>query len=479
MDAPLRVLRPGDARRIHEAALRVLEETGMLVDHETALELLDGAGARVDARTRLVRFPPDLVEAKLALVPRALTYHGLDPAMDVTLTLDGDIYGRVPGGAPGYVDLETGQTRRARIADWAEFARLFDALPNVHVIATLHCGDVPEATADLHSLRTLLLNQRKCVVHNAFSLTNHRAMVDMLLAVAGSREALEARPFLHHMLSPISPLYLNEDDTAQLLLACEYGIPTDVPVMPIAGITSPITLAGCLVQAVAEFLGTMTLAQVARPGHRMPFFVDPVAGDMRTGNALFGAPEVGLLVAAISQIGTEVYGLPSQAIGLDSDGFSFGDTMFQKAQNLAFQAMAGGKLIIGAGNVEATMALSPTQLVVDDELMAIARRWVRGITVSDETLAVDALARVGPRGDFMSDDLTIAYLRSGELIDPELFERGSRETWESKGGRTLEERARDKARAIIASHQVDPLPDEVVREIDTIVARADGALART
>jgi len=199
---------------------------------------------------------------------------------------------------------------------------------------------------------------------------------------------------------------------------------------------------------------------------------------MRTGNALFGAPEGGLLAAAISQIGTELYGIPPQAIGLDSDGFSFGDSMFQKAQNLAFQAMAGGKLIIGAGCVEATMALSPIQLVVDDELMAIARRWVRGIVVDDETLAVDAIDRVGPRGDFLADDLTIAYLRSGELLDTELFERGSREAWEAKGGRTLEQRAADTARRILAEHEVPPLPAEVERELDAIVARADRVLAR-
>lgn len=477
MTAPLRVLGPDGPRRIHEAALRVLAETGMFVDHAEALAILDGAGAHVDAATRIVRFPADVVERHLALLPRAFTYHGRAPEHDVTLTVDGDVYSRVPGGAPGYIDLASGEFRRARLSDWREFATLADALPNIHAIATMHCGDVPEAIADIHSLNVLFRNFRKGIVHNAFSVANHRLMVEMALAVSGSREALATRPPYHHMLSPISPLFLNEDDVSQLLLACLYGIPTDMPIMPIAAFTGPITLAGLLVQSLAEYLGTMVLAQAARPGHAMPFFVDPVIGDLRTGNARFGAPEVGLLVAAISQVGREVYGLAPQAIGLAADGFSLGDIMFQKAQNMAFQVMAGGRLLIGPGCVGATMALDPAVLVIDDELVAVARRWDRGIPTDDASLAVDAIARVGPRGDFMADDLTIDHLRDGTILDPGLFESGMREQWVAHGSTDIRDRAVVKAQRILASHEVPPLPHDVLRELDAIIERANRSVA--
>ena len=423
--------------------------------------------------TRVVTFPRDLVEGSVARIPRSLTYHGREAAFDMTLTVDGDLYSRVPGGAPGYIDLATGTHRRAMIADWREFAILTDALPNIHAIATLHCGDVPERVADLHSFRTLLLNQRKPIVHNAFSVANHRAMVEMAVAVRGSGEALAARPIYHHMLSPISPLYLGEDDVAQLLLACEAGVPTDIPIMPIAGFTGPITLAGLVVQSLAEYLGTAVLAQSVRPGHAMPFFIDPVIGDLRTGNARFGAPEVGLLVAAISQVGREVLGIAPQAIGLDVDGFSLGDVMFQKAQNLAFETMAGGRLLIGAGCVGATMALDPAVLVIDNELVGVARRWARGIPVDEETLAIDAIGRAGPRGDFMADDTTIEHLRDGTILEIGLFEAGTRERWQAAGSADIRARAAATADAILASHEVPPLPDEVVRELDRIVAAAE------
>ncbi len=471
----LRLLSSEDLQRVHETSLRILDEIGMVVDHAEALDVLEGAGARVDRETRIVQFPPDLVERSLALVPRATTFHGRTPAHDVTVTVDGDLYGRVPGGATGYIDLDTGEHRRARIADWREFATLIDALPNINVVSTLHCGDVPQATADLHSLRALLESQRQCIIHNAFTAANQQYLIEMAIAVRGSREALAERPLLHHQASPISPLFLNEDDTSQLLLAIEYGIPLDLPIMPIAGVSAPLTLAGTLAQANAEYLGTMTLIEARRPGHQVAYFMDPVVVDMRSGNALMGAPEVALLVAGISQLGSELYGLPVQAIGMMSDGYTLAQAMHHKIQGTMFEVLSGGRLVVGAGVVETTMAISPLQLVIDDELLVSARQWVRGIPVTEETLGFDALARVGPKGTFLDDDHTIAHLRTGDLVSLPLAEREGRGVWETTGRATMESRARDRAHGILDTHVVEPLPDDVRRELAEIITRAEAA----
>jgi trimethylamine--corrinoid protein Co-methyltransferase len=377
----------------------------------------------------------------------------------------------------GYSDLESGAHRRASLADWSEFARLLDALPNIHAITTLHVGDVPSGTADLHSFRVALTDQRKCVISNAFTASNMHAIVEMLWAVAGSPDAFRARPFAHHMLSPISPLYIPPDDAEQLLICCRNGIPTDIPIMPIGGATAPITLAGTLAQSMAEYFGMVVLAQTASPGHAMPFFVDPVVADMRSGAAIFAAPEVALLVAAICQLGSEFYGLPPQAIGLDSDGFDRAQTVAQKMQMTIFEVLAGGRFLIGAGTSEATMSVDPVQLVLDDEIVAYARRWDEGLRVDEGRLAVAALAAVGPRGEFLSADHTLEYFRSGELISPELFVRGGRDAWQASGSQSIEDRARAKAKRLLTSHEVPPLADEIVRELDAIILRAEGASA--
>ena len=478
MKAPLRILSDEQLEAIHNASLTVLEETGMRVDHERAREVLQAAGAYVDHDNRMVKFPRPLVEEKLKLVPRKVSYHGRTPDFDFTVETGGEIYSRVAGGAINYIDLKTGKSLRACLADWVEFACLVDALPNIHCVATLHCGDVPEATADIHSMRVMLEHQRKCIIHSAFTVEVQQYLLELALAVRGSKQALAERPLYHHMLCPVSPLFLDKDSTSQLLLACDYGIPTDIPIMPVSGSTAPITLAGTLVQANAEFLGTMTLAQTYKPGHVMPYFTDPVVADMRTTAPLFGAPEVGLLVAAIAQLGSELYGLAPQGIGLDSDGYVVEQSLFQKAQNAVFQCMAGGKLIIGAGAVEACMALSPMQLVIDDEIMAIARRWVRGIDVSENSLAVDVIRNVGPRGQFLSEEHTLSNLRTGELVTTDIFERDGRALWEEKGSRNLEQKAREKGLALLAKHKVPPLPVEAQRELAAIVKSADRDLPK-
>jgi len=463
----LRILSAEELTRVHEASLQLLERVGMRIDHEGARAILHGAGARVDGATGVVRFPPALVEEKLALVPRTLEYHGRSAEYDIRLEPDGPIYSRVAGGATGYNDLASGKWRSARIADMREFAIVGDALPTIHVTSVLTAEDVPAETSELHAVKTLLQHQRRCIATNALTLENLRAMIEMLVAVRGSREEVVRRPPIHLLLCMGSPLHILEDVAAQLLLACEYGIPTDNPVMPVAGATSPITLAGTLAQVNAEFLGSMTLAQSARAGHPMPYFVDPAVGDMRTGGALLGSPENGLLIAAIMQLGSELYGFPPQGTGLVSDGFDYCQNLFQKAQNTLFQVMAGGKLIIGAGNIETVMTFDPVVLTLDDELVRVARRWAAGLSIDDDALALEPIERVGYGGQFLDDDHTVEHLR--ELFDSALFARGSRDAWTTAGARDLVTVAREKTRSILEKHEVEPLPEDVVRELDRIV----------
>jgi trimethylamine--corrinoid protein Co-methyltransferase len=299
----------------------------------------------------------------------------------------------------------------------------------------------------------------------------------MMVVVRGTEMALRERPWLHTIISPISPLYLDEDDTAQLLLAGKYGLPTTMPIMPAVGTTGPVTLAGTLALANAEWLGTVTLAQCANPGHTIPYFLDPVVADMRTGATLMGAPEVSLMICALAQLGHEFYGIAPEGIGLDSDSLISGQTLFQKGTNLVHQVMAGGKLVVGAGLLEGCLTASPAQLVLDDELMHHARRYYRGIEVDGEHLAADVVDRVGPRGTFLMDKHTTRHMRAGSLLRPTIISRERREEWISDGSPSLEERAARKAMAILSEHSIEPLPEDVLLELESLVQHADARLA--
>lgn len=475
---PLRLFSREELERIYDAALRILDEIGMQLDHPKALDILEGQGARIDRTKNRAYLPPELVASKAKLIPKKFTYHGRTPEFDYTASLDAPMGSRLNGGCIGYLDLETGMYRRGVIADWRQINQLADALTNIRGVGNFHCGDVPLNTSDVHSVRALLESGRKCAMHGASTAQTFRYQVELLLAARGSREALAERSQIHHNITVTNPLFLTYDHLEQLFIAVEYGIPIDIPVMSIAGLTSPITVAGTLAQNLAEELGTIALIQSIKPGFPVAFFMDPVVGNMRTADIMCGAPEVALLIAGICQIGTELFGVPAETIGFDTDGHGSAQTMFQKAQNLIFQAMAGGKMVVGCGCIESILTICPVQLVMDDELIAIANRLTRKVVVDEDSLAVEAIKRVGPRGSYIIDDHTISGLYAGEIVNLELSERDSRrQAWEDSGRQTMETRARERARAIVRDHVVPPLSDEVLREFDAIITSADKTLA--
>ncbi|UCB44935.1 MAG: trimethylamine methyltransferase family protein [Spirochaetota bacterium] len=472
----LRLLSGDDLKKIHEASLSILENTGMLIDHQEARNMLQEAGANVDHEKKIVKFPPELVEETLKNMDRTILHAGRDPEYDAVLKIGEDFCTRTAGGATSYIDLKTGDYRRAKISDLEEFATLVDALPNVNAVGTLHCGDIPEQTADIHCLQTLLEKQRKNIVHNAFTVKNLEYMIEMMLAVRGTKEKLKERPLVHTIIAVLSPLYMPEDDIDQLILAGKYGIPTGVVIMPSVGSASPITLAGTLAQGNAELLGSITLAQVANPGHPIPYFFEPTVTEMKSGDSLMGTPESAMLCAAIAQLGIEFYGFPPNGIGLMSDGAICEQTLFQKACNGVMQCLGGGSLLIAAGAIDSVLAISPIQLVIDDEIIGMLHRISRGIEVNDDTLALDIIDKVGPRGSFLAQAHTVLHLREGDLFNPHIFDWNKRDKWITRGAKGLEQRAREKAMDILKNHKVDPLPDNVLKELRAIVKKANDTL---
>ena len=137
-------------------------------------------------------------------------------------------------------------------------------------------------------------------------------------------------------------------------------------------------------------------------------------------------------------------------------------------------ALAGASLIYGAGMLESGMTCDLGQMVMDNEAIAFIRQFVRGVSVTDETLAVDLIDAVGPAGNFISSAHTRRHMR--EASQPRLFSRDVRDAWEMAGGTDLAQRARDQARQIVAEHVVEPLSDDVLAVIKDVVRQADRAV---
>ena len=472
-----RFLSDVDMRRIHDSSLAILEKTGMLIDHDQAKDILHEAGAKVDHKNNRVRFPPELVEKNLEKIPRKIIFAGRNPEFDMILEPGGKIYSRPVTGETHYVDLKTGEYRRAVISDMKEFANLADALPNIDCCSAIYAGDVPAQTSDVHAVKVLLEEQRKPFVFQTFGVDNLKYLIELMLAVRGSKEEFRKRPPARGTLAIISPLFFSKDNVDMLFLACEYGLPMGIATMANAGATAPITLAGTLAQANAEALGTYVLTQIAFPGQPISYYLIPMVTDMKTGIGMLGSPENALLHAAISQMGREYYKLPIETMGLESEGAICEQTLFQKVTNALMQSLSGGNILMGAGITDSCIAASPIQLTIDNEIMGIVRRILRGIEINDSTLALDVIDRVGPQGNFLSDMHTIEYLRTEEHFLPTIFDRDPRAIWETKGMKGLEEKAREKTYSILEQHEVEPLPEDIQKELNLILKRADEDLS--
>ncbi len=472
----LSLLSKEDLQKIHHASLVILQNTGMLIDHYAARKMLEEAGAGVDHDKRIVKFPPELVEKCLKTIPRRIIYAGRIRENDMILQAGGGIYSRTASSLTSCLDLETRRYRRGTVNDLNQWAVLVDALPNINCCGTNHVEDVPAQTSDIHATRILLSNQRKHFFAASFSAKNLKYMIEMAVTVRGSKEAFKKRPLFHSVIGIISPLYIPEDDVNMIFVASESGVPMIMCSEPSVGATGPITLAGTIAQANAEFLGASTLAQTIHPGLRIPYYLLPTVFDMSTGVAMLGSPENALMQAALGQLGSEFYRLPVEVNAFCADGVISEQIVFQKASSALMACLSGVNLLCHAGTIDTALAASPVHLVIDDEIMATMHRMRRGIEVNDDTLGLDATVRIGPRGNFLMDPHTLKYLRSEEHFRPSIFDRNSSQAWYAKGAKGLEQKAREKELDILAKHEVEPLPGDVLKELSIIARKADQEL---
>ncbi len=426
---------------IHAAALRILDEIGVRVELEEALRLFAGDGARVDGTT--VRIPPALVERALARAPHRILMAGRDARNDLDLR-EGRVFLGTGGAALTVLDLATGRARPGELMDVALIGRLVDALPNVHFyLRPCVPQDTPREVMDVNQFYACLSGTGKHVMGAAQSPANAREIIDMAAVIAGGRTELARRPFISFVTSwMISPLHFATETTRVLLEVVGSGIPVALSAAPMAGSTSPVTLAGTLAQVHAEQLSGIVLAQLARPGAPVLYGAIPSMVDFKTMGFVGGGIEFGLMNAAAAQMARHV-GIPNyNSAALTDSKLPDIQAGYEKAFSLCLCALAGSSYIHhAAGMLESMKAVAYEQYVIDDEIIGMALRLLRGIRVDEETIGLEAIRDVGPAGNFLASEHTVRFMREEYFTQP-LEERQTRDAWEHAGSRDTRERAR-------------------------------------
>jgi trimethylamine--corrinoid protein Co-methyltransferase len=467
------VLQQADVERIHELSLKVLEETGVILHYPPARKLLRDHGASLDEARQLVRIPRHLVEEALRGAPRQVNvYSQADPNQDRHLVLDGNRYGRTTTGLNWILDYGATKRRPVTETDVINWTRVIHASPNIHFAGSLYDQEEAAKSEEVRCLARMLRYTDKPFMFSAFSGEGMRWLWRLTEVV----QADDRQPRLMVLSSVNSPLIYGWGQCESAMVSAEMGIPVCFNSSAVAGVTAPITLAGGVAQINAEMLAALTIIQLHRPGARVVYAAHPMAMDMRNGMASISMVEVGLMSAACVDVG-RYYGLPTSSNGVCTDACT-PDPMatLEKWANGYLPLMAGANVNGGAGSLACVGTVSLEQLVIDDDLYGHFFRHVRGIEVNDVTLAGDVIARVGPGSAYIMEEHTLAHFRDEYYYSP-LANRMNAPTWEAAGAKDAVERAADLVRDILARPQEPFLSDDESREVKTLLAKAEAALA--
>jgi len=470
----LRILTSDELYEIHLATLEILERIGVKVPGQKALRMLGEAGAHIDIRKKIARIPEYLIEEGIKKAPSGFSLFGRDPKYKLRFE-DRRVYFSMGGQSVNVLDLETGKRRASTLKDCEDFCKLADALENIHHASSsvVRPRDVPDSVAHVYQLFAGFRNTTKTVDGEIYGQAIAMDGIRMASVVAGGEEELKKRPLLLGFHNPVSPLQLSEKLTEGLMVYAKYKQPVLIAPEAQAGATAPVTLAGLLAQQNAEVLSGIVIAELVNPGAPVLFGTVSTIMDMKTGNLAYGAIEAGLINVATAQL-AHYYGLPSRGTGGGTESkISDIQAGFEKAMTLMMAALAGINFIYdAAGVLESTLTASYEQAVIDNEICGMVSRALRGVEISDETLAIDVIEDVGPGGQYLDQRHTLEYLRKEHYL-PTIINRERMERWERAGSKDLREVAREEAKRILKEHQPEPLDRNIEEELKKIIKEVE------
>lgn len=456
-----------EIQRLHDAALRVLSDTGVQVDFKEALSVFEKGGALVDWKSNRVRFKPVTIENALRSVPEEVTLFSRDSRHDLHLERT-NVYLGTGGAAPEVDDLDTGEGRPATLKDVADFARLVDALKNLHffVRPCTAATEVPREYLGLNEFYAAISNTSKHVIGAACTVEDARNIIRMAEIIAGGRDALRNKPFISFITGLIiSPLKFDPEPMAVLMEIVRSGIPVALSSAPMAGLTSPITLAGTLVQLHAEELSCIALTQMLKPGTPILYGGVPSMTDMHELDYVGGGVEFGLMNAAISQLSQHIDVPCFNSAGVTEAKIPDMQAVYEKTFAICQCVLSGSNCIHHvAGMLESMMKVNYSQMVIDNEIAGMAMRALRGIELDEDRLATNTIDAVGPGGSYIATKHTVKYMRT-EFYEPVLADRHNYDTWRHLQVRDLHKRAAREAKKILKEHQPIGIPPEIDQEI--------------
>ncbi|UCH90508.1 MAG: trimethylamine methyltransferase family protein [Nitrospirota bacterium] len=461
-----------DKDRIHQALMEILETIGMQILHDEALNLLRKAGCKVEENGN-VKIPISLVEKSIQNAPRNILIYDREGKLSMDLGGHRSYFGT---GSDLLYTLEANEMERrpSVLEDVGRAAHLCDALPNIDfIMSCAHPSDVIPQCAYLAGFKAMIEHSSKPSVTTAENRNDLREIWKIAVIIRGGEQALRSSPFMIHYVEPISPLKHPFTSLDKLLFCAENSIPVIYSPAPMAGATAPMTIAGHVVQGLAECFCGLVIHQLKATGAPFLMGMGPAVLDMASSQSSYNAPEYYLAYVAAIEM-SHYYDLPSWGYAGTSDSqIPDGQATLEAGFITFLSILSGANLNHDIGYIDFGRTGNLEMIVIMDEVIDQLRRFQRGIPVDDEMLGLEVIKEVGSGGHFITHDHTYTHFHSTQWR-PRLICREGYEKWKKSGSRSLMDRARQRLLEILESHRPLLIPPEKAQAIRDLMDRFKG-----
>jgi trimethylamine--corrinoid protein Co-methyltransferase len=454
-------------RELHYATLEILSKTGVKMQDPRGRELLLEAGAwESDGR---IKIPENMVADAIDLAPSRIPMYNRLGKLTMPLEL-GKVFFGSGSDTTFTIDLDTGERRRSVAQDVLNMAKVGDALDSIDFVMSMaNPSDVPSDDLYLHAFMNMVRGSIKPNVYTAKDRKDMEDIYRIAVAIAGSENDLREKPFLLHYSEPISPLYIIEESLQKLIFCAEKGIPAAYIPSPNTGGGGPITLAGAVALGNAECLVGLIIAQLTRPGTPFLYGMNTAALDMKSTIVSYGSPEWSMGMGAWTAL-ARCYNLPVWGYGGATDSKVVDSQAGIEATFSILNAfLARCTLVHDVAYIEYGSTSSMEMLVIADEIIRMTRYLMEGLRVDENTLALEVIHQVNPGGGFLAEEHTMDNFRTAQWL-PDLIDRSRHDSWEKAGSKDMYVRANERARKLLAEHQVPPLPEKAESVFSDLLA---------
>jgi len=460
---------PDQIEKIDAASMDILENVGVQFRDDIALADWKGAGAKVVGE--MVYLDRHLVRELIASIPETFTYHARNPAN--SLPFGGDYGMFVPmTGAPFLRDLDDVR-RNPTLDDLANFHKLSHMLPAIHSSAhhIVEPYDHPISQRHLRITYSSMKHSDKTFMGMTTSPKNAEDVIEMCAILFGD-DYIDTHPVVTGNCNGNSPLVWDETMLGALRAFCRRNQPILCSPFVLGGANTPASVPATVAQLNAEALSALAYTQVVRKGCPAIYGHYLSTVSMKSGAPMAGTPEISLMNFMIGQM-ARFYGVPWRTSNTLGGAKTFdAQAGYESAMTMNAVLMAGANYMWhSAGWNEAGMHCSTAKFIVDAEMCEMGYRMAQGVNWDDFDAALAAVPDVGPGGHYLGHPHTLDHFQKAFFM-PEMFDNNSIEQWQAEGGIEINERALNKARAMLNEYE-EPRLDAGVNEalLDFIARR--------